>query len=638
MLVRPVLDAADDPISLIVTAAYPLGDLVVLGVAIGLLSTPGARTPSFVLLIASIVILFVADTAYALQVASGTYVDGGELDSLWLFSYIAMASAALHRSMRDVVAPHPVAVAWLGRTRMALLALAMLTGPALVLLVNVQWESDVPMLAIGSAFLSLLVLWRLASVVRALARDNAARVKLEGELSYRASHDPLTGLPNRRRFVERLDGALGRVNRPPLAVLFIDLDDFKTVNDSLGHAAGDALLVAVAGRLQLLLRSDDLAARLGGDEFGIILEGQDVLGAERVADRLLAALDEPVEIEGRDLLPRASIGIVDGSANGTTAARLLSDADIAMYQAKRAGKGRARRYEPGSRSLVQDRLELRVGLRQALARNELHVTYQPIVEVATGRPVSVEALVRWAHPKRGLLLPTTFIPLAEEIGLIVDIGSWVVRRAAARSPSGARVRRRRSACRSTSRRRSSREPDFVATIALARRAPRACRSTRSCSRSPRARSSTTRRSPSSSLHRIREAGVRVAIDDFGTGYSSLSYLSRLPADVLKIDRAFVAELDGDIDRGVPAVVLRLGETLGLVTIAEGVERPDQLDALRRLGCRLAQGYLFASRSPPRRSRRGSWRRPGPRTQQRSPSRARTPRSIRIRRAELPSPG
>ena len=150
-------------------------------------------------------------------------------------------------------------------------------------------------------------------------------------------------------------------------------------------------------------------------------------GAERVADRLLAALDEPVEIEGRDLMPRASIGIVDGSSNGATAARLLSDADIAMYQAKRAGKGRARRYEPGSRSLVQDRLELESDLRQALARNELHVTYQPIVEVATGRPVSVEALVRWAHPKRGLLLPTAFIPLAEEIGLIVDIGSWVVR-------------------------------------------------------------------------------------------------------------------------------------------------------------------------------------------------------------------
>ena len=548
-----------------------------------------------------------------------------------------MASAALHRSMRDVVAPHPVAVAWLGRTRLSLLALAMLTGPALVLIVNVQWESDVPMLAIGSALLSLLVLWRLASVVRALARDNAARVKLEGELSYRASHDPLTGLPNRRRFVERLDGALGRVNRPPLAVLFVDLDDFKTVNDSLGHAAGDALLVAVAGRLQTLLRADDLAARLGGDEFGIILEGQDVHGAERVADRLLAALDEPVEIEGRDLLPRASIGIVDGSANGVTAARLLSDADIAMYQAKRAGKGRARRYEPGSRSLVQDRLELESDLRQALARNELHVTYQPIVEVATGRPVSVEALVRWAHPKRGLLLPTTFIPLAEEIGLIVDIGSWMVR----------------ESCRQVAEWRAGpapalglsvnvapqelAQPDFVATI----------RSSAGAAGLPldalmlEVTESALLDDASvalDSLHRIRATGARVAIDDFGTGYSSLSYLSRLPADVLKIDRAFVAELEGDIDRGVPAVVLRLGETLGLVTIAEGVERPDQLDALRRLGCRLAQGYLFAEPLTAEAFEAWLLARAWAEDAAGSPSRARTPRAIRLRRSELPSPG
>ena len=638
VLVRPVLDAADDPVSLLVTAAYPLGDLVVLGVAIGLLSTPGARTPSFVLLISSIVIMFVADTAYASQVAAGTYVDGGELDSLWLFSYIAMAAAALHGSMRDVMAPHPVAVAWLSPTRLSLLALAMLTGPALVLIVDVQWDSDVPMLAVGSALLSLLVLWRLVSVVRALARDNAARVKLEGELSYRAAHDPLTGLPNRRRFVERLDGALGRVNRGPLAVLFVDLDDFKTVNDSLGHAAGDALLVAVAGRLQNVLRADDLAARLGGDEFGIILDGQDPQAAERVADRLLAALDVPVEIEGRDLLPRASIGIVDGSASNSTAARLLSDADIAMYQAKRAGKGRARRYEPGSRSLVQDRLELESDLRQALARNELQVTYQPIVEVVTGRPVSVEALVRWAHPKRGLLLPTTFIPLAEETGLIIEIGSWVVRescrqvaawRAGITPALGLSV---------NVAPRQLAQPDFVAIVESAAHAaglPLDALMLEVTESGLLDEASTALES----LHRLRDVGARVAIDDFGTGYSSLSYLSRLPADVLKIDRAFVAELDGDIDRGVPAVVLRLGETLGLVTIAEGVERPDQLDALRRLGCRLAQGYLFAE--PLTAEAFVAWiRQPAVSATgvAATTSHARTPRSLRLRRSELPAPG
>ena len=426
VLVRPVLDAADDPISLLVTAAYPLGDLMVLGVAIGLLATPGARTPSFVLLISSIVLLFVADAAYAFQVASGTYVDGGLLDTLWLASYVTISAGALHGSMRDVAAPHPVSVAWLSRLRLSLLAIAMLTGPLLILVVNFRWESDVPILALGSAFLSVLVLVRLATVVRALARDNAARITLEGELSYRASHDPLTGLPNRRRFIERLEGVLTLPERRPLSVLFLDLDDFKTVNDSLGHAAGDALLVSVATRLQRNLREEDLAARLGGDEFGIILDGKEAPAAARVAERLLAALDEPVEVDGRQVTARASIGIVDGSAAGATTAQLLANADIAMYEAKDDGKGRARTYVQGTRTAVQDRMELEADLRGVVARGELRIEYQPIMELATGRTFGLEALVRWQHPTRGRLAPDAFIPLAERAGLIGEIDRWVL--------------------------------------------------------------------------------------------------------------------------------------------------------------------------------------------------------------------
>jgi diguanylate cyclase (GGDEF)-like protein len=593
VLVRPVIDGSDDPLSLVISAAYPLGDLIALGVAIGLVATPGARTPSFVMLISAIVMLFVADTVYAFQVAAGTYVDGGALDTLWLVSYVTMAAAALHATMRDVVAPHPVAVAWLSRARLSFLALAMLTGPVLVLLVNVQWETDVPMIAIGSAVLSILVLVRLASVVRALARDNAARIKLEGELSYRASHDPLTGLPNRRRFVERLDGALGLAARRPIAVLFVDLDDFKTINDSLGHPAGDAMLVAVAERLQRLLRADDLAARLGGDEFGIILEGSDGRAAEHVADRLLAALDEPVEIEGRAIQPRASIGIVDGSAAGVTAAQLLSDADIAMYQAKRAGKGRARLYEPGARSLVQDRLELESDLRHALARGELTLTYQPIVDLRTGLPAAVEALLRWHHPQRGLLQPAVFVPLAEETGLIVEIGTWVLRESCRQVAAWRHHLAPGLALSVNVAARQLAHPGFVATVEKASAAAGLPLNALilEITESALLEDAST---ALGSLHRIRESGARVAIDDFGTGYSSLSYLSRLPADVLKIDRAFVADIDDDdIERGVPPVVLRLGDTLGLETIAEGVETESQLDALRRLGCRLAQGYLLA---------------------------------------------
>ncbi|HEU0243339.1 MAG TPA: EAL domain-containing protein [Candidatus Limnocylindrales bacterium] len=596
VLVRPVLDAADDPISLIVTAAYPLGDLMVLGVAIGLLATPGARTPSFVMLISSIVLLFVADTAYAFQVASGTYVDGGILDSLWLASYVAISAAALHGSMRDVAAPHPVSVAWLSRLRLSLLAIAMLTGPLLILVVNFRWESDVPILALGSAFLSVLVLVRLATVVRALARDNAARVKLEGELSYRASHDPLTGLPNRRRFIERLEGVLSLPDRRPLSVLFLDLDDFKTVNDSLGHAAGDALLVSVATRLQRLLRADDLAARLGGDEFGIILDGKEAAAAGRVAERLLAALDEPVDVDGRQVTARASIGIVDASAPGVTTAQLLASADIAMYEAKDDGKGRARTYVQGTRSAVQDRMELEGDLRGVVARGELRIEYQPIMELATGRTFGLEALVRWQHPTRGRLEPDAFVPLAERAGLIGEIDRWVLAEACHRLAAWRAV-----------------SPDVMLSVNVSALGlvdpglvPDLVRATGAAGVPPSAIALEVTESAiladsdvvRDNLVALRATGARVAIDDFGTGYSSLSYLSRLSADILKIDRSFVEDLDRAQDRGLAAVVVRLGETLGMLTIAEGVTRPSQLDAVRGLGCQLAQGYLFAGALAP----------------------------------------
>ena len=357
----------------------------------------------------------------------------------------------------------------------------MLTGPALVLIVNVQWESDVPLLAIGSALLSLLVLWRLASVVRALARDNAARVKLEGELSYRASHDPLTGLPNRRRFVERLDGALGRVNRPPLAVLFVDLDDFKTVNDSLGHAAGDALLVAVARPPPATCsRSDDLAARLGGDEFGIILDGAGL--PWRRARRRPAP--RRARRAGRDRGPGpAAAGEhrhrrrVGQRRDGRAAAERRRHRDV---------PGEARRQGP--RTPLRARLAVarpgpagaRVGppRRRSPGTSSSHLPADRRGRDGPRRS-SVEALVRWAHPKRGLLAPDDVHPAGRgdrahrrhrRLGRLA--------RAAARSPSGAPgLRARARPVASTSRRRSSRQPDFVATIAVvgSRRGPAARR-------------------------------------------------------------------------------------------------------------------------------------------------------------------
>ena len=593
LLVRPVLDDSLDTLALAISAAYPLGDLILIGVAIGLVATPGSRSPAFVLLVAGVVLQFGVDVAYAFQVADETYVAGSLIDAGWLVAYAVTGVAALHESMREVAAPHPVSVAWLGRLRMAFLTIAMLTGPGLVLLVDMRWESDVPVLAVGSGVLSLLVLVRLGGVVRALARDNAVRRKLEDELSYRAAHDPLTGLANRRRFVDRLEILLAANPGGRLSVLFLDLDDFKTVNDTAGHTVGDQLLAVVGARLRGHLREGDLAARLGGDEFGILLDGSDVPAAMLVAQRLLAAMNEPVTLDGLTTTIRTSIGIVDGSRPDATGPELLRDADIAMYAAKASGKGRFAVYAPEMRATVIDRLQLEEDLGAAIQLRQLHLEFEPILELDGGRLRAAEALVRWEHPVRGTLQPDQFIPLAEETGHIVDVGRWVIR----------------TACRQLARWREHLEPELVMTVNVSARQLADAGLVDDVAGALAAHHLppeslvvevtesallTDGDDALANLTALREMGIRIAIDDFGTGYSSLSYLGRLPVDILKIDRAFVSRLDDEAEeRPLAAMVVRLGETLGLETIAEGIETPQQLAALRRLGCELGQGFLFA---------------------------------------------
>jgi diguanylate cyclase (GGDEF)-like protein len=341
-LMQPVVaDSELDPLSLWISLSYPLADLLLIGVAVGLLTTPGARTTSFRLLLASLVTLLVADQVYALQNLDGTYVSGGPIDSLYLLAYITFGVSALHPTMRALTDPHPVAVQWLGHVRIACLAAAMVTGPILVALgPNADGGLIVP--AVGTAVLSLLVLVRLAGVVGLLERDVSQRRALESRLRHQAYHDPLTGLANRRRFVEAAEAALAQRERPgTIAALFLDLDDFKTVNDSQGHAAGDELLATVAGRIRDGLRSDDLAARLGGDEFGVLLvDIPDTAYARNVSQRLLEALDVPARIGASIVAVGASIGIAIDTEDMATVDDLLGAADIAMYQAKAGGKGR----------------------------------------------------------------------------------------------------------------------------------------------------------------------------------------------------------------------------------------------------------------------------------------------------------
>ena len=347
-LIQPQLGAADiDSLSLAISLAYPIADLLLIGVAMGLLTTPGSRTVAYQLLGLSLLLLLVADQVYALQNLEGSYVSGGPIDSLYLVAYLFFGASALHPSMRRLTDPHPVAVTWLGPVRLICLAAAMVTGPILVSL-GPEGDGTRIVVAGGTAILSLLVLMRLAGLVGLLERDVLARRALEERLTYQAFHDPLTGLANRRRFVAETTLAIAdRRNAGALAVLFLDVDDFKTVNDGMGHAAGDKLLAEVAERIRNGVRTTDIAARLGGDEFGVLLvDIPDAAYAAETAARLLTALDDPIEIEGTTLRAQASIGIALGNDETSGVDELLGKADIAMYRAKAQGKHRYHVFSP----------------------------------------------------------------------------------------------------------------------------------------------------------------------------------------------------------------------------------------------------------------------------------------------------
>jgi diguanylate cyclase (GGDEF)-like protein/PAS domain S-box-containing protein len=439
----------------------------------------------------------------------------------------------------------------------------------------------------------LQFLHEVADVVEAAVE----RAQREGRISHGAHHDPLTGLANRALLVDRLQHALARSARSgaAVAVLFADLDRFKVVNDSLGHAAGDALLVEVAARLQATLRLEDTIARLGGDEFVMVCS--DLGGpreAEVIAGRVVAALSRPHDLDGTEVIAPPSIGIALASGAGVDAEDLIADADLAMYQAKAAGRGCWALFSAALRGDTE-RVELEADLRHAVERDELLLHYQPVFDLATGRIVGAEALVRWQHPARGLLAPDAFVPLAEDSGLIVPVSHWVIaeacRQATAwvRADGGFRISVNVSARLLT--------PEFGElvrrTLADAALAPSSLvievTETTLMQDGERA---------VSVLTELRQSGVRISVDDFGTGYSSLAYLKRLPVDCLKVDRSFVRELGPAAeDSAIVAAVVALARSVGLEVVAEGVETAEQLSCLRALGCQGAQGYLFSRPLP-----------------------------------------
>jgi diguanylate cyclase (GGDEF)-like protein/PAS domain S-box-containing protein len=428
------------------------------------------------------------------------------------------------------------------------------------------------------------------------ARDISQRKELEEQLSHQALHDPLTGLPNRALLTDRIEHALARRDdrHRAVAVLFLDLDDFKTVNDSLGHGVGDKILAAVADRLRVALRPADTVARMGGDEFAILIDEPVTAGAPTgVAERILDAFHEPMVIGRRAVSVGASIGIAWSNGRRLTASDLLRDADVAMYAAKRRGKGRYEVFQTGMRADALVRLELKADLDRALADGQLVLHYQPVVDLADGRIVGVEALVRWNHPRRGLLAPESFIHLAEETGQIVALGRWVLGEACRQSADWARTLGRSIPVAVNLSARELQDGRLIDHV----RECLASTGTDPASLTVEVTESVWVEEVETSgrvLEALRELGVHLAIDDFGIGYSSLSYLQRYPFDSLKIDRSFVASLEAD-GAGEPLVrsMLDLAQRLDRAVVAEGIERPDQLATLWRLGCQLGQGYLMA---------------------------------------------
>jgi diguanylate cyclase (GGDEF)-like protein/PAS domain S-box-containing protein len=428
------------------------------------------------------------------------------------------------------------------------------------------------------------------------SRDVSERKAFEDQLAHQAFHDPVTNLANRALFVDRVQHALMRAQRggsASVGVMFIDLDDFKTVNDSLGHAAGDVVLREVARQLMTAVRPTDTVARFGGDEFAVLLDGvEDSPEAADIAERVLRALEQAVEVDGKEVFPRASVGIclADEGASAD-AEELLRNADVAMYRAKRDSKGGYRVFEPTMHERVLERLELRSELQRAIESNQLEVHYQPVVRLGEREISGVEALLRWNHPTRGNIPPLQFIPLAEETGLIIPIGRWVLN-AACQEGVLLHERFRREQPLTISVNLSVRQLQSDTIVADVREAL------------------ATSGLPASSLvleitesvmmadtelavarlHDLKNLGVRLAMDDFGTGYSSLSYLGRFPVDILKMDRSFLAE---DKNEPLAAAVIALGESLALDVVAEGIEYDEQAVSLRDLGCELGQGFLFA---------------------------------------------
>jgi diguanylate cyclase (GGDEF)-like protein/PAS domain S-box-containing protein len=709
----------------LVSIAYPLGDILILGVAVRMAVGAGRRSTAYYMAIGAIVAVLATDSVYGWILLHGTYHPGDPLDGGWIVYYLLWGAAALHPSMATV---SQAAAPKVGLTRVRILAIAAaaLVAPVIeVVKASAHGGSDDVVVGCAAGAVFALVVLRMiglaresTALVESLTRtasearltalvqhstdvilvitsettveyasasvqavlgydaadftgrrlldyvaeedralfhpalsvllasasetsqgfefrvrhsdgrmldtewlitnllDNAAvtgivvnlrditeRKRFEEQLTYQAFHDPVTDLPNRALFHDRVGHALMRRRTlgKPIGVLFLDLDDFKTVNDTVGHAAGDRVLQIISSRLRSALRVGDTVARLGGDEFAILLE--DVAhetAVSEIVENLLDVISAPLMIDDREVSVQCSIGIAVAQSPVETGAvvtadELLRDADVAMYQAKAARGNAYLHFKPAMHEAIVEQLVLRAELKAAIAAEELTLAYQPIFDLQTGEISGYEALLRWESAEHGTVPPSTFIPIAEDSGLIIPLGRWVLnhacKEAVALRPADPHEQERFVAVNISAR--QLQRTEIVAEVRAALRASGLDPSQLLLEITE----SVTIDDVELAIERLgslRELGVRIAIDDFGTGQSSLAYIQRLPIDILKIDKQFIDSVDADgTDSKLTAAIIGLARLLDLDCVAEGVERPAQHERLRELGCEYAQGFLFA---------------------------------------------
>ncbi|HEY0486255.1 MAG TPA: EAL domain-containing protein [Mycobacteriales bacterium] len=594
-LIRPVLgDTAFPAAGRAILVTYPVMDLVLVGLLCALLAQFAAHSRGTLVLLTLAVLGFaVADLYAAHAFDNGTVDPAGMANVGWSAAFLCLGLAALRR--HDAGGPRKPPLRAFAYVPYLPVVLAVAEGLREVVLRN----RHEPLLA---AF--ALVLAGLCAVRQALAsRENrllTADLELRvsertAELAHLAFHDPLTGLANRERLALAATQALETRSPGRVWMLLLDLDGFKLVNDTLGHAVGDELLRVVGARLDARCPASALLVRLGGDEFAVLLPDTDATEAAGVAARLLTAFDLPFTLGHRYVRLAGSIGIAPAAEGARQAGDLLRDADLAMYAAKNAGRGRAILFAPEMRSAATERVALETELREAVEHDRLTVAYQPLVELGTGRCIGAEALARWHHPVRGFVPPDVFVPVAEDSDLVVELGRLVLRRACADAatwiaalgeddPFDIAV---------NFSVRQLEHPDLISHVTDALRSAGLApgRLVVEVTESVFLDDSGT---GLAALGELRALGVRVALDDFGTGYSSLGYLQRFAVDILKIDRQFVSALGRDDGRPeLAAAILGLAQSLQLDVVAEGIEEPAQAARLRELGCRFGQGYLFA---------------------------------------------